>query len=161
MPPLLLHWYSSRGWSSPMIFHYILLLCDRRQQRGSLTKWCLTWKYAWSKGVELNSSTQKNIQWMWAQWRLWVVHFSSGDSNVKNKPGSAWPCRFWWLWYAGSPSLLVKMHNKWWWLHWRIVFCSWEFALSDSVIVLFVPVVISMGINRRYYFQSDLCTFCS
>ena len=27
-------WYSSRSWTFPPIFHYILLLCDRWQQRG-------------------------------------------------------------------------------------------------------------------------------
>jgi len=36
------------------------------------------------------------------------------------------------------------------------VFCSWEFALSNSVIVLFVSVEVSMEINRRHYFQDNL-----
>ena len=31
-----------------------------------------------------------------------------------------------------------------------------EFALSNSVIVLIVSVVVSMEINRRQYFQSKL-----
>jgi len=34
---------------------------------------------------------------------------------------------------------------------------QWEFALSNSVIVLFASVVVSTVINRRHYFQSDLC----
>ena len=38
----------------------------------------------------------------------------------------------------------------------KIAFCSWEFALSNNVIVLFVSVVVSMEINRRNYFQKDL-----
>ena len=33
---------------------------------------------------------------------------------------------------------------------------SWE---SNSVIVFFVAVVVSMEINRKHYFQSNLCTF--
>jgi len=37
-------WYDSRGQTSSPIFHCMLLLCDRWQQRGSLTQWCLTWK---------------------------------------------------------------------------------------------------------------------
>jgi len=37
-------WYSSRGRTFPPIFWYILLPCDRWQQRGYLTKWYLTWK---------------------------------------------------------------------------------------------------------------------
>ena len=38
-------WYGSRGWAFPP-FQYIMLLCDKWQQRGSLT-----WKHRWSKGV--------------------------------------------------------------------------------------------------------------
>ena len=38
-----------------------------------------------------------------------------------------------------------------------IFFFSWEFPLANSLIVLFVSVVISKGTNRRHYFQSDLC----
>ena len=64
--------------------YFTVLLCDRWQQRGSLTKWCLTWKYVWSKGVSLDSSMLKKWhplafidacwmsmetkQWVWAQW---------------------------------------------------------------------------------------------
>ena len=37
-------------------------------------------------------------------------------------------------------------------------FCSWEFALSNiGVIVLFASVVVSMEINSRHYFQSNVC----
>ena len=36
------------------------------------------------------------------------------------------------------------------------MFCSWEFALPNSVTVLIESVVVSMEINRRHYFQSDL-----
>ena len=56
--------------------------------------------------------------------------------------------------HAGSCSSLAKVHSHWWWLRWKIVFCSWEFALSNSVIVLFVSIVVSMEINRRHYFRS-------
>ena len=77
-------WYGSRGWPFPPTFHYVLLLCNRWQQRGSLTQWQLKWKCVWSKWVELNSSMQKkrhpltfinacwmsveSKQWTWAQW---------------------------------------------------------------------------------------------
>jgi len=53
--------YSSSGWTFPSVFHYILLLCDRWHQRGSLTKWRLTWKCVWSKGLSLNSSMRKKL----------------------------------------------------------------------------------------------------
>jgi len=40
-------WCGSRGGIFPPIFHSILLPSDRWQQRGSLTKWNLTWKCHW------------------------------------------------------------------------------------------------------------------
>ena len=77
-------WCGSRGWTFPSVFCYMLLLCDRWQQRGRLTKWCLTWKCISSKSVTLNSSMWKKLhpvttinthwaltetkQWMWVQW---------------------------------------------------------------------------------------------
>ena len=54
-------WYRSRGWTFPPTFYYMLSLCDRWQQRGSLTTWHLTQARAWSKGVKLNSSTWERI----------------------------------------------------------------------------------------------------
>jgi len=77
-------WYGSRDWTSMPIFYYILLPCNRWQQRGSLTKWRLTWEWRWSRDISLNSSMWKKLhpltfiiarwmsmdtnQWMWAQW---------------------------------------------------------------------------------------------
>ena len=92
-------WNGSRGWTFPPISCYILLLCDRWQQRDSPTKWCLTWKRTWSKGGALSSSMQKNgTQWcslMLAEclWRLHseAVCCSSGDSDMKFKPHYKWP----------------------------------------------------------------------
>ena len=54
-------WYGSRGWTFPAIFRSMLLQCDRWQQRGSLTEWCLAWKCVWNKGVSLNFSMQKKL----------------------------------------------------------------------------------------------------
>jgi len=42
---------------------------------------------------------------------------------------------------------------------WKAVFCSWGFALSNTVTVHFVFVVVSMEIHRRHYFHSNLSTF--
>ena len=91
-------WYSSRSWTFLPIFHYILLLCDRWQQRGRLTKWCLTWEGIWSQDVSLNSSMCKKMsslafvnacwmfmetkQWMWAQWGSGWCFSSSGRDSV-------------------------------------------------------------------------------
>jgi len=73
-------WYGSRGWTVCPIFHYILLLCDRWQQRGSLTKWCLTWECIWSKVLSLNSSMRKkwhpetfiNTSWTFMETNQWM-----------------------------------------------------------------------------------------
>lgn len=68
-------------------------------------------------------------------------------------------CRFLWGQHAGSCSLLVKMNNWQCWLCWKPMLCSWEFALSHSVIVLFIVVAVSMEINRRNHFQSGLYNY--
>jgi len=98
MSPVLLCWlYSSRGWALLPVFHYIVLLCDRWQQKGQCDTMALAWKCIWSIGMELNSSMWKKNgihwhlstlaehfvetkQWMWAV-RRWLVCFSSGDSS--------------------------------------------------------------------------------
>jgi len=54
-------WYSSRGWTLPPTFHYMLLLCNRQQQRGTLMEWHLAWKCVGSKGVSVNSSMWKKM----------------------------------------------------------------------------------------------------
>jgi len=43
--------------------------------------------------------------------RWWVVHFSSGDSNMKDKPHSRHACKYLQMRHAGSCSLLAKMHS--------------------------------------------------
>jgi len=152
------------------VFRYILLQCGRLRQSGSLTKWCLTWKRVWSEGVELNSSVQKKLhpltfidvhwllvdsnQWVWAQWGAGWCTSAVATLTV----GVLCWCRFLLVLRSGSCSLLVKMHSSWWWLCWKTAFCSWEFSLSTSVIVLFVSVVVSMETNRKHYFWSDLRT---
>jgi len=154
-------WYDSKGWIFPPIFHYLLLPCDGWQQRGSLTKWRLTWKCAWSKDLSLNSSVvgkrmahaeiyqsllnvcgDQTVDVSTERW--WVVCFSNGHCDLKNKSYSRWPCRFLSvvcriLFITGeNAQLLVSMLGK------KKVFCSWEIALSNSVIVLLVAAVVSM-----------------
>jgi len=80
--------YGSRSRISSLIFRYILVLCHRWQQRGSLTEWCLTWKCVWSKGVELNSSTWNKLHCLtlndWIQHaECWWRSNSACDSTVK------------------------------------------------------------------------------
>ena len=149
-------------------------LCDRRQQRGSLTQWCLTWKCMWSKGVSLNPSMQKKWhpmtlidacwmfmetkQWMWAQWDVcgvfqqwwwWQWVTSTGADFYKHSMQALVHC--WWECIANG-GYYVKNSCF-------LFFFSWEFALSNTIIVLFVSIVVSMEIKRRHYFQRNLYTF--
>jgi len=68
-------WYGSRGWIFPPTYCYILFLWDMWQQRGNLTKWCLTQKCVWSKGVSLNLHVEKNCT-CWHSLlpaKLWII----------------------------------------------------------------------------------------
>jgi len=75
----------------------------------SLTKWYLRWKCVWSSGVSLISPMQKKwhpLTFIDAYWLKahgdqpvnvstegwWVVHFSSANSNMKDKPCYGQPC---------------------------------------------------------------------
>lgn len=47
-----------------------------------------------------------------------------------------------------------KMPTQWCWIYPKIVFCSWNIALSNNIIIVPpVSVLVSMEINRRYYFR--------
>lgn len=42
-------------------------------------------------------------------------------------------CRFLWVWHAGPCLSAVKVHGWWWWLCWKITFCSCKLALTNIV----------------------------
>lgn len=96
------------NWTFPPIWHYILLPCHRKQQRGALINWHLMWKYGSSKYVQLNSSMRKkwlsltfintcwtSKQWIWALWsKGWcgsAVHETHETATWKTLC-SRWPC---------------------------------------------------------------------
>ena len=59
---MLAHNFRNRYWCLAVRSSHqypILFPCNRWQQRSSLTKWHLTWKCIWSKGVSLNSCMRK------------------------------------------------------------------------------------------------------
>jgi len=105
MPPITLAhnirdrcwWYGNRGWTFPSVFHYILFLCIRWHQRGSLIKWCLTWKCRWSKGVSLNSSMQKNRHPLTFNDAFWIFMETKQSPAIKSEAvGSAFQqCQHW------------------------------------------------------------------
>jgi len=107
MSPVLWCWQDgSRGWTFSPIFHYMLSSCDRWQQQDSLTEWHLKWKCIWRKikaGIEFSPWRKKWHPLTFINTCLrrpnsghersegCVVHFSSGNSDVKYKPRSEQP----------------------------------------------------------------------
>ena len=124
-------WYSSRDWSFPPIFHYMLLRCDRWQQRGSLTKCCIKKKCVWSKSVSWNSCIRKT-------WLLLII--------VDN----------YWTFVEPKQWIWAQKSHRWRQLRERQATFQMAMQNCHSIIVFFVPVVVSMEINRRYYFWSNL-----
>jgi len=157
-------WYCSRSWTFP-IFHYIWLLCDRWQQRGNPTKWCLTQKYAWSKDVELNSSMRKiwhplifsdacwmlmeTAQWMCAQGGRWCISAMAtvtvGHLCTVLQQSEVYRLLF--IVVENAELIVVTMLKN----------CVLLLRLSDCITALFVSVVVSMETNKMHYFQAGLC----
>jgi len=127
MPPILWCWqYNSRGWTFLSISYNILLLCDRWQQRSSLTEWslmetCIEQKYGTEFLHEEKMATTDTHQCLLnvsgdqtadvGTVMRWVVHFSSGDNDVEDNPCSRQPYRFLWAWHAGSCLSIVKIQS--------------------------------------------------
>lgn len=80
------------------------------------------------------------------------MHFNSGNSDSGSpllvQMFTSAACKL--LFIAGENAhlMVVTIEKK--------MFCNLEFALSNSVIVLFV--LVSMEIIRRHYFWSNLCS---
>ena len=124
-------------------------------------KRCLPWRCVWTKGMALNF-------FMRTQWHSWLLNVYGNQTGQQGsgwcisageKPRSRLPCKFLWACHTDSCSSLVKMHGWWWWLCWKTVLCSWEFAQLNSIIVLFVCCSFHKT-NRRHYFQSDWHMIC-
>ena len=96
------------------------------------------------------------------------------NSGCENSEAVSGVFQQWWQQHERQATFPTAMHSchtsKWrppWSAHLyksangpdhvkKQCFFSWEFALSKGVIVLFVSVVVSMEINRRHCFWSDL-----
>ena len=79
------------------------------------------------------------------QWQQWVT--STGADCYE--PSMQALVHHWWKCIANGAECVEKLY------------CGWESSLSNSAIVLIVSVTVSKKINRRYYFQSNLCNFWS
>ena len=95
-------WYDRRGWTFPPIFHYLLLPYHRRQQKGSLTKWCPSWKSIWSKGVELREKVQARRE-------------NSGNHSITRECSKKY-AEYQNIWTAQT-SIRIK-NSMLWMLHW-------------------------------------------
>ena len=157
-------WCGRRSWTFPPILHYILLLCDKWQQRGSPTEWHPTWKCVGSKGVPLNSSVWKKMALVDSHWSLlniygdqtWdvnaqgrlVVCFSSGNSGspLLVQIDSSAACMLLFTTGKNAPIPAVTIDKQ---------YSVAENSLSNSILVLVLSVVFSVEIHTRHYFQSN------
>jgi len=162
-------WCSSRHWTFPPILHYMLLQCNRWLQSSSLTERHLMRKCVWSKEVQLNSSIWRNLhpmtfinacwtftktkQWMWAQkgsrWYISAVATDDSGSPLLVQIITSVACR---LLFSASENAQLMV----WWPCWKTMLYGWEFTLSNSGVLLFVSVIVSMEIHRRHYIQGNL-----
>jgi len=105
--------------------------------------------------------------WLWAERWGWVDLWNGSGRSPGAAPverngytrhvqPAAWPspsCRH------ALPHAITAVavpHEAAWWLCWKVVFCSWQFVLSNSVTMLILSVAVSVEINRKHYFQRDL-----
>ena len=87
-----------------------------------------------------------------------VVHYQEGSTytaghiiNICLRDETK--CGVWLLeLHTGSCSSLVKIFNQWWTQCSKIVNSYWKLALPHSVFRLPVSVVVSVEINRMFYF---------
>ena len=135
-------WYGSMGWTFPLIVCSILLLCDRWQQRGSLTNGI--WRgsvyeakvYHWIPPCGKKCTHWHSLMLGECFWRP-----NSGYKRCEAVGGAfqqreQWQGRQATFWVA-TQSLV----HGWWkcivsggdW--WKPVFCSWEFAEYQIVLL--------------------------
>jgi len=90
-----------------------------------------------------------------------VLHFSSGISNSRLPPlvqtFTRMDCRL--LFITGENALLMVVNAMKNVFCFVLFFCGWEFDLSNNVIEIFLSVVVSMEMNVRHYFWSNLCIY--
>ena len=144
------------GEAEPFCQYSFMPCCHVANGRGT----------AWQKGIWQGSAYEAKVcHWihpcrkvqkelhtltfMDAYWteRQWMVSFSSGNSGLPPLEQIFTRATFRLLYGAGKKSTGNSGNC------WKIVLCSWEFALSNSTVALMVSVVVSMKINERHYFM--------
>jgi len=101
----------SQDWIFPPVFCYILLLCDRWQQRGSLLKCHLTWECKWSKGWNWISTCRKNCTyWDSSTLAECLWRSNSGFGHSKAEGGAfQWWQQWQWITSAGKDFYKYSM----------------------------------------------------
>ena len=82
-------------------------------------------------------SCYRNLQWRYRSSERKTKRFFVTALLYFYEWVSLHQCRYLRVQHTGSCSLLVRMRSWWWWLCWKIVFCTWEFALSYCALCLF------------------------
>jgi len=101
---------------------------------------------------------------------IWVQSgCKSYQSTVLERKKSVFQPRRWWQWVTSAGAALNEYGMQALvpcWQKciangddcWKTVCCSWDCSLLNGSVVLFVLVVVSMGINMRHCFWSNLHT---
>ena len=149
-------WYGSRGWTFLPMLHYVVSVQQMAAEEQSykttsnmeecMKQRCVTefihvekMSYTGIHHWFLNACRDliadvSSVRW----WVIWKTHWVAMWVLMSAT------CRL--IFISGKNAHLMVM----------AVFCNWEFALSNSAIVLFVSVVLSMEINRIHCFQNYL-----
>ena len=110
-------WYGNRGWTFPPIYCSVLLLCDRWQQRGTLTKWHLTWKCVKPRCVIEFSHVEKTAS---TDIHGHLLNLS-GDQTVDVSTVQRWDGLFqqWWQWVTSAGVDFLECDMKALVDHWQ------------------------------------------
>ena len=139
-------WYGNRDWIFPPIFRYVLLLWDTEEKR---------WSGKMKSDMEVCLKQRCSIEFLHVEKNNHTHWHLSMLAEHSWRPHSGTDFYVW--------SMQTLVH------HWRkyivnggdyvekTVFWSWKFALWNSVIVLFISIVVSTEISRRHYFWSNPC----
>jgi len=127
------------------------LLYNRLQQRGSLSD--IGVHVEQTAGIQISPREKHCPHWHPSTLAECLQRPKIGGEHSEAVGGGP---QQWWqrvtsagadIYKWGMPALvhLVHLHQQWRWLCWKAVFWSWEFALWNSVIVLFCIWCIFLG----------------
>ena len=103
-------WYFSRSWTSPPIFCYVLLPCNKRHQRSSLTEQCLTWKFIWSKGA-LTKFPHTGINCTWWHSSVLAECLWGPNSGCEHREVVRGAFQLWSQWHERQAMIRMVMHS--------------------------------------------------